>query len=234
MDEATKSATPNRSLVRKLAEVMGEVGYIPKSGRNEFHKYNYATEADIVAAVREKMAKRLLMIFPDVEKSEFRTVEKKSGGKDFICTLTVNFTVEDGESGETRSFRVVGEGQDVGDKASYKALTGAEKYAILKLFLIPTGDDPEKDEEPSKRAPTQAAAKKSAEPKAPEKSAELRRRSAEVWRAAQAKGITRDTWAPWVARVVGEPKATPALTAEDLDKLEMTLEQMQQQQPTAN
>lgn len=165
MDAAKKEAAPvvpivGRSLVRKLAEVMGEVGYIPKHGENKFHGYKYAAEADIVSAVRGAMAKRALMIFPDVEKTEWRKMPGKNGEKT-VCSLTVNFTIEDGESGEVRSFRVMGEGEDALDKASYKALTGAEKYAILKLFLIPTGDDPEKDDEapPPKRAPAQQSAK---------------------------------------------------------------------------
>jgi hypothetical protein len=31
----------------------------------------------------------------------------------------------------------------VGDKGIYKAITGANKYALLKPFLLETGDDPE-------------------------------------------------------------------------------------------
>ena len=34
---------------------------------------------------------------------------------------------------------------DNGDKATFKALTGALKYALVQLCLIPTGDDVEKD-----------------------------------------------------------------------------------------
>ncbi|RKH05039.1 ERF family protein [Corallococcus carmarthensis] len=141
----TAEKPPERSLVRKLAEVMGEVERVPKSGRNDFHRYDYATEADIVSAVRKAMADRALMLIPSVVKTEWREVERNKGGKDRIATLTVRFTLTDGDSGEERSFEVLGEGQDQGDKATYKALTGAVKYALLKLFLIPTGDDPEDD-----------------------------------------------------------------------------------------
>jgi hypothetical protein len=38
---------------------------------------------------------------------------------------------------------VAGQGLDVGDKAPYKAMTGALKYALLQSFLLATGDDPE-------------------------------------------------------------------------------------------
>jgi hypothetical protein len=140
-------AVPARSLVRKLAEVMGEVERIPKSGHNDFHGYDYATEADIVASVRQGMAKRALMLFPDVQKTEWREGPTGKDGKGKrICSITVRFTIEDGESGETRELHIIGEGEGADDKTTYKAMTGATKYALLKLFLIPTGDDPERDD----------------------------------------------------------------------------------------
>lgn len=149
MSEAAKQDVPVRSLVRKLAEVMGEVERIAKNGKNNFHNYDYATESDITAAVRKHMAERHLMLFPSVKKTEWEKVVSAKGGEKKICTLTVEFTVEDGDSGETRRFEIMGQGEDTGDKATYKAMTGAEKYALLKLFMIPTGDDPEKDSEHS-------------------------------------------------------------------------------------
>ena len=38
-----------------------------------------------------------------------------------------------------------GSGQDAGDKGIFKAISGAQKYALMKAFMIPTGDDPEQD-----------------------------------------------------------------------------------------
>jgi hypothetical protein len=147
--EQLKEVAEKRSLVRKLAEVTATVDRVAKSGRNDFHKYDYATEADIAAAVRHGMAERHLALFPDTEDAKFEDIGTKNGTQR-MCTAKVRFTVEDGESGETRSFVVYGQGQDAGDKAFYKALTGAEKYALLKLFMIPTGDDPEAESPPAK------------------------------------------------------------------------------------
>lgn len=134
-----------RGLVTKLAKVMGEVERVAKRGRNDFHKYDYATEADIAAAVREHMASEHLLMVPNVEELTWREGKKGSEGAP-IATLKVRFTVYDGDTGETLSFHVYGEGQDSGDKATYKAMTGANKYALLKLFQIPTGDDPERED----------------------------------------------------------------------------------------
>jgi hypothetical protein len=136
---------------------MGEVERIAKTGRNDFHKYDYATEADITAAVREHMAKRHLLLVPSVEKTEWEKMVSQKGVEKKICTLTVRYTIHDGDSGEDMQFTVLGQGEDSSDKATYKALTGATKYALLKLFLIPTGDDPEQDGEhrhtPGRSAP---------------------------------------------------------------------------------
>jgi hypothetical protein len=40
-------ADAKKSLAAKLAEIMSEVERIAKKGRNDFHKYDYATESDI-------------------------------------------------------------------------------------------------------------------------------------------------------------------------------------------
>lgn len=148
-----------RSLVKKLAAVMAAVDRVPKSGHNNFHNYDYATEADIVAGVREQMAKQNLMIVPNVKKCDRRAAGAAEKPKT-ITLLEVEFTICDGDSGEEKSFTVFGEGSDNEDKGTYKAFTGAEKYALLKLFLIPTGDDPEADgkPEPRQRAGSRAEA----------------------------------------------------------------------------
>ena len=60
MDNAT-------SLIVKLAEVMAAVERIPKRGHNDFHHYDYATEADIAATVRAELASRHIMLIPSIE-----------------------------------------------------------------------------------------------------------------------------------------------------------------------
>lgn len=132
-------------LIIKLTEIMSEVERIPKNGFNTFNKYKYATESDVQDACRKEMAKRKIMMIPDVIDEKTRETKTRKGNIEFISTLTVEYTLIDGESGETLKFKTVGEGQDSGDKASYKAFTGAHKYALMKLFMIPTGDDPEQD-----------------------------------------------------------------------------------------
>lgn len=134
---------PKPSLYAKLAQVMLEVGRVPKSGYNSFHKYHYVTEADLVDAVREKLAKRNIILIPSAP-----VVTRQ----DNVTTVTMSFTFCDGESGQTQSFEWAGTGEDKGDKGLYKAYTGAVKYFLMKTFLIPTGDDPEADTKTDERA----------------------------------------------------------------------------------
>jgi hypothetical protein len=43
---------------------------------------------------------------------------------------------------------VYGDGIDTGDKATGKAMTYADKYALMKAYKLSTGDDPDKEASP--------------------------------------------------------------------------------------
>lgn len=143
MSEPLADMRPVSRLHAKLAEVMAEVGRVPKRGRNEFHKYDYATEADIVDAVRGALSSRGISLVPSV-------VQVNREGT--LTTVLMSFQFNDGETGGSASYQWAGTGDDKGDKGLYKAMTGALKYFLLKTFLMPTGDDSEADTETDKRA----------------------------------------------------------------------------------
>lgn len=125
----------------KIARISGYLGAIPKRGYNSFHKYNYVMEADLVAAVRGYLAAAGILMIPDT------TSVVREGD---LTAVQVRYTVSDGK--ESFAFSVPGYGADRGDKGVYKALTGSQKYAIMKLFKIETGDDPEQDTRVDERA----------------------------------------------------------------------------------
>lgn len=144
------------SLFTKLAEVMGEVGHVQKRGYNDFHKYNYVTEADLLDAVRDKLSSRGIVVLPSVKEVKERTIATKKG-ESTISTVLVDYTFIDGSTGETHTLSMVGQGEDAADKGLYKALTGASKYFVMKAFLIPTGDDPEGDKKTDERTAERVA-----------------------------------------------------------------------------
>ena len=57
----------------------------------------------------------------------------------------IEFTLFDIESGFYETTVITGEGIDKGDKAGYKAYTGALKYYLADTFMVATGDDAEKE-----------------------------------------------------------------------------------------
>lgn len=125
------------SLVKKFSEVMKRIERIPKNGHNSYHNYDYVTEADLAEKIRK--------ILTDVGLIVRTTVLEVEKDLD-LRRAKIQFDLVDVDTGEFISSVFWGEGKDSGDKGLYKAYTGAEKYFLMKTFLIPTGDDPERDE----------------------------------------------------------------------------------------
>jgi len=106
----------------------------------------------VVEKVREELIKNNVLLIPSVEDYSIREIETRTG-KAQIATVKINFSFIDADTGEGNFITMIGEGMDTGDKAIYKAITGAQKYVLMKTFLIPTGDDPELEEPPQKPQP---------------------------------------------------------------------------------
>lgn len=128
---------PTISLYLAIHAVMREVGYVNKGGTVAYGNTNYkfAGEADMIKAIRPAMVDAGLMLIP---LSAEYSASSKSG--DIVnCTYTLAHI-----DGGSMIVAAVGQGKDVGDKAIPKALTGAFKYAMRQLFMIETGDDPDR------------------------------------------------------------------------------------------
>ena len=154
-------------LFGKMAKVLGEVSRVPKNGRNEFHRYDYVTESDLVDLLRGLMAKNGIAFFVSCEDEPTR-IDMGDGKNGPLTRVKMTAHFGCSETGETMSVTFYGEGQDKGDKGVYKAYTGAIKYMLMKTFLVSTGDDPEVDDDPAPtRKPTGAATYKAPAQAAP-------------------------------------------------------------------
>jgi hypothetical protein len=143
---------PKRGLVIKLCEVMASVGYMQKRGSNVSQNYRYLKEADVADAMREEFSKRNVFIFPNLVKNERVKIVRSKTYKDVIeekvtyaTDVEIDWTFVDGDTGQEKTCRIPGCSESPGDKGVYVAMTGSEKYLLMKSFLIPTGDDPEDD-----------------------------------------------------------------------------------------
>ena len=136
-----------KNLAAKMILVMNEVGYVQKDGRNDFQRYNYATESALAAKFSSALAKHGVFMFTSILERRCEPYQTRGGKGAFLTTVKLEVTFVDSESGESFVAHGYGDGSDSDDKGVYKAITGAQKYVLMKTFLVATGDDPEKDDE---------------------------------------------------------------------------------------
>jgi len=128
-----------------LHNVMAKVTYVQKGSENKFHGYKYVSEGDLLEKLRPALIEEGLILIPSVE-----MVRPMDEHGNTVVDMRYEIVHKDGDFWP-HLIRISGCGNDrakngsVGDKGIYKAITGANKYFLFKLFQIETGDDPERD-----------------------------------------------------------------------------------------
>lgn len=150
--EQRDNGVARKPLALKMARVMAEVRHVPKNGRNEFHKYNYIMESDLLDRLRGKLAEQGVALLPSIREHVSEQTKDARGKVQNLATVTLDITFIDGESGDEFTTTWVGQGVDAGDKAYYKAYTGAFKYALLKTFLVTAEEDASPSKMPAPRS----------------------------------------------------------------------------------
>jgi ERF superfamily len=160
-EEQKEQAKP-LTLAWKIKEISAKVKKIKRAGRNTDQGYNYLTIEDTVDAVRHDMYAMNLLLTPQLVKAE-----QVADSKGILRDVVFDWTLEDIETGEKRTWQVPGSGWDYHDKGMYKAMTGSRKYALILIFNLPVGDNPEQsagaDRDAGKNAAKAVADKKIAE-----------------------------------------------------------------------
>ncbi|MFF4188118.1 ERF family protein [Streptomyces sp. NPDC001691] len=159
MAETTTDPLPNLdelmewSVDKAFTAAMREIAPVGKDGTNTHHRYNFRQAEDVVRACSGPMRKYGLKMFPKVISREHQT-----RGSNNVTVLEVEWVFR-GPSGDTMTDTVttVGEAADVSDKATNKAMTASEKYALLQAFKIEVDagdlDDGDRDHPQSVRSP---------------------------------------------------------------------------------
>ena len=141
-----------KNAVRKQ---LAEKGVLKKGATNEYDHYSYFSEAQYKELFTKLFADNGIELkFNELEYGTFDGTGKQSNGR----MPKVRFTLFDTETGFYEETDITGEGMDKGDKAGYKAYTGALKYFLADTFMVATGDDAEK-ESPVEQMNTKAVRK---------------------------------------------------------------------------
>jgi len=125
-----------------IIEVMKEVGYVQKE-RKQGLKYSFASEKALIAALRPAMIEHGIFAHVLSGKNTREQYSTKSGTSMNVSVVCGMVRFIHAASETHIDVYAQGEGADVGDKSSNKAMTGLLKYALRQTFLIETGDDPD-------------------------------------------------------------------------------------------
>nr|DAO53762.1 MAG TPA: ERF superfamily protein [Caudoviricetes sp.] len=125
-----------------LRKKLSEKGILKKEGENKFDKYKYFSEAQYKMLFTQLFSEcGLELKFNEVDYLTFEGTEKQANGR----MAKIEFCLIDVDTGFYETTVITGEGIDKGDKAGYKAYTGALKYYLANTFMVATGDDVEKE-----------------------------------------------------------------------------------------
>lgn len=146
------------NLFEKMALITAELKTVAKNLEVKAgnSKYNAVSERDIIDAVKPLEEKYRVYSYPsDREILESEILSSESTYNNQTTTKTTFFTrikttykfVNIDDPKESITMITFAEGIDTQDKGSGKAMTYADKYALMKAYKISTGDDP--DQNPS-------------------------------------------------------------------------------------
>lgn len=164
MTEATKTTNPeaidikSMNIFQRVAAITDELGVVAKNLSVSAGKGSYkaVSERDVIDAVKPLETKYRVYSYASdrvILESENLETEKNYNGNitkttTFFTRIQTTFTFINIDDPKDRfTTTVFSEGIDTGDKGSGKAMTYADKYALMKAYKISTGDDP--DQNPS-------------------------------------------------------------------------------------
>lgn len=148
------------NIYEKMSLITEEMGVVEKNLKvqvSQTNSYQAVSERDILDNVKPLEKKYRVYSYPVnremvdnsvlVKKTEYNGKITESNSLYMRLEVTYRFVNLD-KSDEYIEIKSYGDGIDTGDKATGKAMTYADKYALMKAYKISTGDDPDKDASP--------------------------------------------------------------------------------------
>lgn len=149
------------NIYEKLSRITSEMKTVNKNlevgvGKNS---YKAAGEADVLAAVKVLEEKYGIYSFPCkrevIDRAILETEKEYNGnvtrGSQIFLRIETTYRFVNIENPEEYiEITTYGDGIDTQDKAVGKAMTYADKYALMKAYKIITGDDPDQEHSPDK------------------------------------------------------------------------------------
>ena len=127
------------NIYQRINLVMQDVSYIQKSEKQVNNQYRFVSHDQVSSTLHGPLTRHGIAMIPTV-------VNYKNDGNRTEVTVNVRFVnIDDPEQYISVDF--LGFGIDSQDKGPGKAISYACKYALLKVFCLETGDDPDNDQD---------------------------------------------------------------------------------------
>lgn len=145
------------NIYQRLAAITAELGVVAKNLTVETAKgkgYKAVSERDVLDTVKPLEAKYGVFSYPSnrrvIESNLLESESTYNGNTTKKTTIMTRIEVEYrfvnvDDPGEFVQTVVFAEGLDTQDKGAGKAMTYADKYALMKMYKISTGDDPDQN-----------------------------------------------------------------------------------------
>ena len=133
-------------IIKKLSEVMGDVGAVRKGERNQAQGFNFRGIDSVVNAVSPALRKHGVIVVPRLLRQSYETVTVGRNATQMgHARVEVEYTFW-ADDGSYVSCSVAAESMDSGDKATAKAMSVAFRTALLQTLCVPTDEvDPDHD-----------------------------------------------------------------------------------------
>jgi len=139
------------TLLQRMHAVMADVSYVQKDERPIDGKYRAVKHDAVVKVLRKAVVEHGIVITASVVDHAIPAQWEKDGkfGSTHYtltsCDVKVTFHNVDDKT-DTLDVVMLGYGVDNQDKGCGKAISYAVKYALLKAFMLETGDDPDNNQ----------------------------------------------------------------------------------------
>lgn len=137
-----------------IRKQLAEKGVLKRGGKNDSQHYSYFSEAQY----KELFTKLFSESGIELIVSEADVCDVACNNKIRRVKLEITLVNIDNPQDKETVYSS-GEGMDGGDKAIYKAKTGALKYFLANEFMVATGDDPEADNPEEEDTPKNESSK---------------------------------------------------------------------------
>lgn len=152
-EEKFEEQVKKMNLYEKMLNITNEIGVVNKNLKiaiNSNTSYKAVSERDVLDEVKPLLNKYRVYCFPysrELLKEDVLVTATKWGDKPslYFHYKTVTRFINIDNTDEYIDIQSYSTGIDTGDKADGKAMTYADKYALMKTFMISTGDDPDQE-----------------------------------------------------------------------------------------